>query len=112
MKNKSLPCSNRSITSAISSSARRSAARIAEQGKLTPELEKQITESTRLQQVEDLYRPYKPKRNTRGSKAREADLEPLADILRAGVLDPLAEAVKYINEQVADVRPPCKAPWT
>lgn len=77
---------------------------IAEQGKLTPELEKQITESTRLQQVEDLYRPYKPKRNTRGSKAREAGLEPLADILRAGVLDPLAEAVKYINEQVADVQ--------
>ena len=47
---------------------------IAEQGKLTPELEKQIRESTKLQQVEDLYRPYKPKRNTRGSKARDAGL--------------------------------------
>lgn len=75
---------------------------IAEQGKLTPELEKQIQESTKLQQVEDLYRPYKPKRNTRGSKARDAGLEPLAKILLAGELDPLAEAGNYINEQVPD----------
>lgn len=76
---------------------------IAEQGKLTPELEKQIRESTKLQQVEDLYRPYKPKRNTRGSKAREAGLEPLAEILFAGELNPRVEAEKYINEKVADV---------
>lgn len=77
---------------------------IAEQEKLTPELEKQIRESTKLQQVEDLYRPYKPKRNTRGSKARDAGLEPLAEILLAGELDPLVEAENYINEQVADVQ--------
>lgn len=77
---------------------------IAEQEKLTPELEKQIRESTKLQQVEDLYRPYKPKRNTRGSKARDAGLEPLAEVLLAGELDPLAEAENYINEQVADVQ--------
>lgn len=75
---------------------------IAEQGKLTPELEKQIAESTKLQQVEDLYRPYKPKRNTRGSKARDAGLEPLAEVLLVGELDPLAEAEKYINEQITD----------
>jgi uncharacterized protein len=75
---------------------------IAEQGKLTPELEKQVRESTKLQQVEDLYRPYKPKRNTRGSKARDAGLEPLAITLVAGEVDPLAEAEKYINEQIPD----------
>lgn len=73
---------------------------IAEQGKLTPELEKDIWESTKLQQVEDLYRPYKPKRNTRGSKARDAGLEPLAVILLAGEVDPLPEAENYINDQV------------
>ena len=73
---------------------------ISEQGKLTPELEKQIRECTKLQQVEDLYRPYKPKRNTRGSKARDAGLEPLAVILVAGELEPLAEADKFINEKV------------
>ena len=73
---------------------------IAEQGKLTPELEKQIWECSKLQQVEDIYRPYKPKRNTRGSKARDAGLEPLAQILLAGELDPLAEAEKYINDKV------------
>jgi uncharacterized protein len=74
---------------------------IAEQGKLTPELEKQIRESTKLQQVEDLYRPYKPKRNTRGSKARDAGLEPLAEILVVGEVDPLAAAEQYINEKIA-----------
>lgn len=76
---------------------------IAEQGKLTPELEQQIRESSKLQQVEDLYRPYKPKRNTRGSKARDAGLEPLAIELISADIDPRAEAEKYINEQVADV---------
>ncbi|MTI95716.1 MAG: RNA-binding transcriptional accessory protein [Firmicutes bacterium] len=76
---------------------------IEEQGKLTPELEQQIRASTKLQQVEDLYRPYKPKRNTRGSKARDAGLEPLAQTLVQGELEPLVEAEKYINEQVPDV---------
>lgn len=76
---------------------------IGEQGKLTPELEKQIRECTKLQQVEDIYRPYKPKRNTRGSKARDAGLAPLADILRAGELDPRAAADQFISEQVPTV---------
>lgn len=75
---------------------------INEQGKLTPELEEQIRSSTKLQQVEDLYRPYKPKRNTRGSKAREAGLEPLAEILLAGHLDPREQAEQFVNEQVED----------
>lgn len=75
---------------------------IGEQGKLTPELEAQIRASSKLQQVEDLYRPYKPKRNTRGSKARDAGLEPLAAILLAGKLAPQEQAEEYINEQVKD----------
>jgi len=77
---------------------------IEEQGKLTPELQAKISKSTKLQQVEDLYRPYKPKRNTRGSKARDAGLEPLAKTLLSGEQDPLSEAEKYINEKVSGAK--------
>lgn len=54
---------------------------IKEQGKLTAELEAAIEAAASLQQVEDLYRPYKPKRRTRGSVAREQGLEPLAALI-------------------------------
>lgn len=73
---------------------------IGEQGKLTPQLEEEIRACTKLQQVEDLYRPYKPKRNTRGSKARDAGLEPLALQLLVGEGDPLALAANYINDSI------------
>lgn len=51
---------------------------IEEQGKLTPELKLQIEKSTKLQEVEDLYRPYKQKRRTKATVAKEKGLEPLA----------------------------------
>ena len=51
------------------------------QGKLTPELENAILASTTLQEVEDLYLPYRPKRKTRASVAREKGLAPLADLI-------------------------------
>ena len=54
---------------------------ISEQGKLTPELEKQIREAQTLVVVEDLYRPYRPKRRTRATIAKEKGLEPLANII-------------------------------
>jgi uncharacterized protein len=54
---------------------------INEQGKLTPELATAITTATTLQEVEDLYLPYRPKRKTRASVAREKGLSPLADII-------------------------------
>ncbi|MGA9173665.1 MAG: Tex family protein [Thermoactinomyces sp.] len=54
---------------------------IDEQGKLTDELRNKITEATKLQEVEDLYLPYRPKRKTRASIAREKGLEPLARIM-------------------------------
>ena len=56
---------------------------IEEQGKLTPELAAAIEAATTLQAVEDLYLPYKPKRRTRATIARERGLEPLADLLLA-----------------------------
>ncbi|MDZ7374590.1 MAG: RNA-binding transcriptional accessory protein [candidate division KSB1 bacterium] len=54
---------------------------IAEQGKLTPELEARIRAATKLQEVEDLYLPYRPKRRTRATIARERGLEPLAQLI-------------------------------
>ena len=54
---------------------------IEEQGKLTPELKKQILDAQTLVVVEDLYRPYRPKRRTRATIAKEKGLDPLADII-------------------------------
>ena len=54
---------------------------IKEQGKLTEELRTSIEGATVMQRVEDLYKPFKKKRATRASKAREAGLEPLADLI-------------------------------
>lgn len=56
---------------------------IEEQGKLTPELQTAIAAATILQQVEDIYRPFRPKRRTRATVAKEKGLEPLADLLWA-----------------------------
>ena len=70
---------------------------ITEQEKLTPELETAIQAAATLAEVEDLYRPYKPKRRTRGSIAREKGLEPLAAQLSAGeptIRDIIAELQK------------------
>ena len=76
-------------------------ASIEEQGKLTEELKKQILDATTLVVVEDLYRPYKQKRRTRATMAKEKGLEPLADIIAAQEADkPIAEyAADFINEE-------------
>lgn len=71
---------------------------ITEQGKLTPELEKSITQTLNKTELEDLYLPYKPKRRTRGQIAIEAGLEPLADSLwKNPQRVPETEAEKYLN---------------
>ena len=57
---------------------------IQEQGKLTPELAAALERAATLAEVEDLYRPYRPKRRTRAGVAREKGLEPLAQLLLAG----------------------------
>lgn len=80
---------------------------ITEQEKLTPELEKAIQEADTKTRLEDLYLPYKPKRRTKGQTAKEAGLEPLADLLfKDPSVDPAKEAEKYINaeKKVADVK--------
>jgi len=54
---------------------------IEEQGKLTPQLKQQLLQAETLTELEDLYQPYKPKRRTRASVARERGLQPLADLI-------------------------------
>jgi protein Tex len=72
---------------------------IQEQGKLTPELEKQILAAETMAVLEDLYLPYKPKRRTKATVAREKGLEPLAELVFGQELkDVEAEAAKYIDE--------------
>lgn len=74
---------------------------IEEQGKLTDELKEKILAAQTLVVVEDLYRPYRPKRKTRASIAKEKGLEPLAEyILRQEATEPvLNAAAKYASEE-------------
>ena len=71
---------------------------IAEQGKLTPELQLAINGADSKVDLEDFYAPFKPKRRTKAQMAREAGLEPLADALIGNPsLDPSKEATKFLN---------------
>ncbi|MBQ3997320.1 MAG: helix-hairpin-helix domain-containing protein, partial [Bacteroidales bacterium] len=77
---------------------------IAEQGKLTDSLKKQIEDCVVAGELEDLYLPYRPKRRTRATAAKEAGLEPLADkMYDVAVADPRSEARKYVKGDVKDV---------
>ena len=80
---------------------------IADQGKLTEELKKQIQEAQTLVVVEDLYRPYRPKRRTRAIIAKEKGLEPLANIFSLQMTDktPEQEAEAFISEEKKYAQP-------
>lgn len=76
---------------------------IEEQGKLTPELKEKIEKSLKLQEIEDLYLPYKPKRKTRGTIAKAKGLEPLANFILENpkFKGDFNEILKqYINEEL------------
>ncbi len=76
---------------------------IGEQGRLTEELDAALNAAATLAELEDLYRPYRPKRRTRASIAREKGLEPLADALYAQPVDgedPRELAGRYTGEEV------------
>jgi uncharacterized protein len=76
---------------------------ITAQGKLTSELEAQLRAADSKARLEDLYLPYKPKRRTRAQIAREAGLEPLADLLLGDhARDPQLAAAGFVSEQVPD----------
>ncbi len=82
---------------------------IDEQGKLTPELATAIQQATTVTELEDLYRPYRPKRQTRASVAREKGLAPLAEwLIKDGTGDILATASQYLSVE-KEVRTPDEA---
>ena len=74
---------------------------IREQGKLTPELEKNILEAETKNRLDDLYLPFRPTRRTKAQLAREAGLEPLAIALREDpTLSPEAHALQFVNAEL------------
>jgi uncharacterized protein len=74
---------------------------IGEQGKLTAELEAQIYAIQTMAALEDIYLPYKPKRKTRASVAREKGLQPLAELLLEQTSNDIeGDATKFINEEL------------
>lgn len=74
---------------------------ITEQGKMTEALQEQINAATALNELEDIYLPFKPKRKTKAQTARENGLEPLANwLLEQHADQPLAEAASFLNEAV------------
>ena len=78
---------------------------ITEQGKWSSEIEKALNDAQTLTEVEDIYRPYKPKRKTRASVAIANGLEPLADLLQklSKDFDIISEAEKFLSDAVPDV---------
>ena len=73
---------------------------IEKQEKLTPELESAINAAESLAELEDIYLPYKPKRKTRATAAKEKGLEPLAKVLfEQGSIDPETLGAEYIDEE-------------
>ncbi len=77
---------------------------IDEQGKLTTDLRSRIENCLVSSELEDIYLPFRPKRRTRATVAKEKGLEPLADKMwNVAVADPVAEARKYLNDQVETV---------
>ncbi|HTM67054.1 MAG TPA: Tex family protein [Flavipsychrobacter sp.] len=74
---------------------------ITEQGKMTEELQKKIDAATTINELEDIYLPYKPKRKTKAQTARENGLEPLSQLLlEQGNMNPLEEAKTFLNDNV------------
>ncbi len=77
---------------------------IEEQGKLTDDLRKRIEEAQTLTELEDIYLPYKPKKKTRATKAKEKGLEPLAKIvMKQQELNIFSKAEQFINDEVPSV---------
>ena len=77
---------------------------IEQAGGLTEELRARIENSVESREIEDLYLPFKPKRRTRATAAKEAGLEPLADkMYNVSLTDPVPEARKYVGDRVASV---------
>ncbi len=79
-------------------------ASVSQQGKLTPELRARIESASTMSELEDIYLPFRPRRRTRATVAREKGLEPLAALLfRQQERDPVAVAGKYVTGEVKSI---------
>lgn len=79
---------------------------IEEQNLMTDEIRKSIENATTLTELEDIYRPFRPKRKTRASVAKAKGLQGLADFIYAqdkNCLSPIEEAEKYLNDEVESI---------
>lgn len=77
---------------------------ISQAGALTEQLRSRIVSSVDAREIEDLYLPFRPKRRTRATAAKEAGLEPLADLMYSvSVSDPAREAARFVGDKVATV---------
>ena len=76
---------------------------IEEQGKLSPELKRHIEECMDFNTLEDLYLPYKPKRHTKAQIAKEAGLEPLAEMIMLGQFSNRLSAQRFINDKIKSI---------
>ena len=77
---------------------------IEQAGALTSDLRKRIEDCVESRELEDIYLPFKPKRRTRATAAKEAGLEPLADkMYNVALVDPVQEARKYVGDKVASI---------
>ncbi len=72
---------------------------LAEQGVLTPEIETTVQNAENITALEDIYRPFRPRKRTRATKAREKGLEPLAQLILAGEKNPEQAATDYVNPE-------------
>lgn len=89
----------------LSETREKYAAAITEQGAMTEEIEKALNSAVTLSELEDIYRPYRPKRRTRATMAKEKGLEPLANsvLSQENGIDPQKEAENYLSEDVLTV---------
>ena len=72
---------------------------IDDRGALTPELQKQVGKASTVTELDDIYRPFRPRKKTRASAAREKGLEPLAQSIMEGSSDPSSEAGQHISAE-------------
>lgn len=76
---------------------------VEEQGKLTDDFSQAVAKATTMTELDDLYRPYRPKKRTRATMALERGLGPLAEAIKEGKIPPEAAAQDYLSDEVPDV---------
>lgn len=74
-----------------------------EQGNLSPEIQKEIDKAETMTRLDDIYLPFRPKKRTRGTIAKEKGLEPLANHILMGLENPKAKALEFVGEEVPTI---------